>query len=423
MKTQTLSAIIQIYMIALIFTALSIFIQILPLGTSTYFEKSLFLDSTTFVYLTSAFFITYSIMQIPGGIFFDRYGIKIILPLFLCITSLGLIMYWFSFNNSMILYSRLLSGVGCSVAYISGIYIAAKYFPPQRLSLLMGVIEATSTLGSLAVTTPLAYMISTYGWSEVGIFISVFCLFLCIVAFVFVRRLDDVELIREISLSQSFKNAFMLLKNRSLLYIFSYSFCTWLVIMSFAGYWLKSYMETMHGYAAYEALWLVEIYWVSFLVASVVIGFFTRSDKSAKRALLVLSLFGFIAYALMFIPVLFMYSQIIIVVIFGGISASGVVVAFSIIPYYVKPEQCGAAVAINNTFVVLGGYLGQVLFAKMLKSFDINKYIKIINDPNINHGYYSALIIYVLFTFLGLIFAWMILNNKKVIANTILKQE
>ena len=71
----------------------------------------------------------------------------------------------------MILISRLIAGLGCSIAYISAIYVAARFFPPQRLSILIGLIEASSTLGTLVATRPLKYIISLYGWHVAGIII------------------------------------------------------------------------------------------------------------------------------------------------------------------------------------------------------------------------------------------------------------
>ena len=420
MKSQGTYIGLQLYIITLLFTALSIFLQILPLSTSEYFEQSLAINSSTFVYLTSAFFITYSVMQLPGGVFFDRYGIKIILPAFICITAFGIILYWFSYSGSMILISRLIAGLGCSIAYISAIYVAARFFPPQRLSILIGLIEASSTLGTLVATRPLKYIISLYGWHVAGIIISVFCLLLSLIAFICMRNLGNNVIVpnKSITLAKTFKNAFLLLKNKNLLYIFLYSFCTWLVIMSFAGYWLKDYMQNMHNYTEAKALWLVEIYWMSFLISSILIGAFIKQIETAKKALVALATLGFIAYVYMFTPVLFTYSHILMVLIAGGISATGVIIAFSMLPQYVKPEQCGSAVAMNNTFVVLGGYIGQILFATILKSFDINQYIKIIKDPMVDHQYYSALIIYVFFTFMGLVFAILIARNKPMVITT-----
>jgi MFS family permease len=79
---------LKIYIIAILFSSLSIFIQSIPITTADNFESALLLSHSKFVYLTSLFFIPYSIMQLPGGILFDKYGLKYILPSAIFITTL-----------------------------------------------------------------------------------------------------------------------------------------------------------------------------------------------------------------------------------------------------------------------------------------------------------------------------------------------
>src|SRR6185437_9192489 len=156
---------IKIFIVTIMFTALSLFLQVLPLSTAPYFEKTLFLHSSTFIYLTSVFFISYSIMQVPGGIFLDKYGIRKILPIFIGLTSIGVMLFWYSSNSYMILASRFIAGIGCSIGYIASIYVAAKFFSPRRLPMLIGIIEAASEIGTLSAANPLTYLIERFGWS------------------------------------------------------------------------------------------------------------------------------------------------------------------------------------------------------------------------------------------------------------------
>ena len=161
--------------------------------------------------------------------------------------------------------------------------------------------------------------------------------------------------------------------------------------MSFAGYWLKEYLVEMHHYSANKALSLVEVYWLSFFIASLIIGYIANNYAKAKLVVFVLAIVGFISYLFMSIPVLFNYIELFMVVTFAGISATGVIVAFSLVPRFAKPEFCGAAIALNNTFVVLGGYVGQLLFGIILKKIDLDKYLAgSLGQHGIESHYYSV---------------------------------
>jgi sugar phosphate permease len=181
--------------------------------------------------------------------------------------------------------------------------------------------------------------------------------------------------------------------------------------MSFAGYWLHDYLMVMHDYSNSYSLSMVETYWISFLITSFIIGYLTKSDKSAKINLLIVAGLGFLTFTTMAIPVLFNRLEILFVIIAAGISATGIIIAFSLVPRFVAVEFEGSAVAMNNTFVVLGGYCGQVSFGWMVSHFDITDYFDIIRDENIDPNRYSALFLYVIATALSFIIAILITRN------------
>lgn len=404
----------QLYCFALIYAALSIFLQVVPMETSKHFQIILNLDHNSFVNLASLFFITYSFMQIPGGVVFDRYGAKLVMPIGVGVACLGVGIYWYSTTIEMIVFSRLLSGIGCSVAYISGIYIASLYFPPRRLPLLIGLVEAGSTCGSLVAAKPLHYALEHWGWNNVGIAMIVFCLIL-FVAISYSVVVLNVNVIKKVVSHKTLRiQIFSLLTNRLLLCFFLYSFCTWLIIMSFAGYWLKYYLIDMHHCNELQALSLVEVYWGTFLVGTVLIGGFATTLQRNKSLILILAILGFGDFLIMTIPVLFTYNEIIVVVVFAGLSSVGVTLSFAIIPHYVTLDLKATALSINNTFVVLGGYSGQLLFGEAVKHVRLSGFFyKMLVQRGIETHYYVALFIYLTFSFIGLAFILLALLNIK----------
>ncbi len=406
---------VMLYVIAITFAALTIFLQVVPIETASYFQSKFVISSSKFVYLSSLFFIPYSFMQLPGGMLFDKYGLKYILPVCIGVTLIGTSIYWYATNAWLIGGGRIISGLGCSVAYISGIYAATKYFPSRRLPLLIGILEAFSTLGSIVAAKPLHWLIKTCGWNMAGVIIIGFCIGLSGLALIFTRHLtnEDPKASRQESFIGLMKQTISLLKNRNLLLIFFYSFCTWLIIMSFAGYWLKDYMIAVHHYNEQTALKLVEIYWTSFLITSLIVGYYIHDHHIAIKAILCLSLIGFVAYLSMAVPIIFSYITIIFIAVAGGVSGTGVIIAFALLPRFTPPAMNGTAVALNNTFVVLGGYFGQVLFGLILGKFNLDHYLQgIISKHGIEPHFYSAMLIYVVFATCSLVSAFLILTRN-----------
>ena len=100
----------KLYILAMLFASLAIFFQVLPITTSEHFEVKLGLSASNVVNLTSLYFITYAIMQIPSGILFDKYGLKFVLPVSLAIMTGGCILFWTSSNGFLLGLSRLIIG-------------------------------------------------------------------------------------------------------------------------------------------------------------------------------------------------------------------------------------------------------------------------------------------------------------------------
>ena len=127
----------------------------------------------------------------------------------------------------------------------------------------------------------------------------------------------------------------------------------------------------------------------------------SRSKQVIKKWILGLSILGFLAYAFMSIPVLFNEFGLFVFLICSGISVAGVSLGFSLISYIVNEQIVGTVVSINNMFVVLGGFCGQIVFGFMIK-LSINYDDKIAAN-NINMQYYTGLLLLTLCSLLALL--------------------
>ena len=263
---------------------------------------------------------------------------------------------------------------------------------------------------------PIKYLLSTLGWDAVSIIVISFCTFLLLMSIILVRNIKIVPKKQE-SIILAFKAALSLFRNKALLGVFLYSFTTWLVIMSFAGYWLKNYLIQVHEYTEIQALDLVQVYWASFMISSLLVSLTIKDLASAKIVACLLAGLGLLTYFIMAVPIVFSYNEVLMVVICGGISASGVIVAFSLLPQLAPPELSGSVVAVNNTFIVLGGFIGQVLFGYILDNIDISNLAKNYDFGSLETHYYSALLIYPVFTlfaFISIFYAVSISSKKTV---------
>jgi len=155
---------IQVFIVSLIFTMLSAFLQISPIVTSDFILEKLSIDSSLVLELTSLYFISYAILQVPVGFILDYKGFNWMLPVSIFIVLIGCILYWQVSNGWMLGVSRFTIGIGCSTAYIGTIFIAANYFEDRFLPFLIGMVEVSTSLGNYLANNVYLSILNKYGW-------------------------------------------------------------------------------------------------------------------------------------------------------------------------------------------------------------------------------------------------------------------
>lgn len=107
----------------------------------------------------------------------------------------------------------------------------------------------------------------------------------------------------------------------------------------------------------------------------------------------------------MAIPIIFSYWGILLVVIFSGISSAGIFSAFTLGISLVPKRFSGTMTATVNSFLVLGGYVGQVTFGSAVSSREFAHVFKIFtlrhNIHLVDVSYQAAINLYPIAAFIA----------------------
>ena len=386
---------IQILVVALLFAVVSAFLQVAPSVNVDFIIDKIEISESFFLRLVTLYFLSYAILQIPCGYILDSKGFEKIFPLSIFLVFIGGIIYWLSNSVFLIAFSRLIIGAGCSTAYIVSIFIATKYFNKTIIPLLISFAEIATGVGDYFAGNIYLSTIENLGWDITNIITILIIFSLFIYSLVLIRIiLTNKKHLPQGNLSpilfKDIKNSIKTMSKSPVnIAIFAYSFFTWGIIMTFAGFWAKSYYINMHDYTKEYALSLPEIYWISFLIAALIVGAYVKTINQSKKYILLLSIIGVLAYGIMITPILFSYSMLVLITILSGISASGVVLGFFMIQHLVSDTEKGLAISMNNLFIVLGGMVGQIIFSQAI-SFNFDKIYTL--QANINSFFYSGII-------------------------------
>lgn len=125
--------------------------------------------------LTSLYLLSFAAMQVPVGVFLDRYGPRRVVAALLCIAGLGALGFGLAGSLGELALGRALIGLGVSACLMGSMKAFTLWFPLSRLATLNGWMIAFGGLGGLAATSPLEALLGPLGWRAVFVGMAAGC--------------------------------------------------------------------------------------------------------------------------------------------------------------------------------------------------------------------------------------------------------
>ncbi len=122
------------------------------------------LSSSELGLLTSAYFLAFAAMQIPLGVFLDRYGPRRATAGLLLVAAAGVGTFALAEGFGSLALGRALIGAGVSACLMGSMKAYTMWFPLDRLATLNGWTIAAGALGAVAATAPMEFAVSLIGW-------------------------------------------------------------------------------------------------------------------------------------------------------------------------------------------------------------------------------------------------------------------
>jgi len=139
------------------------FLRVLPSAMTQELMQEYNIDAFGLGLLSSLFFVSYTPMQLPAGLLFDRFGPRVLMTvtMFLCALSLQL----FAITDNFLVASicRLFMGIGSAFAYVGTLLLASRWFPGRYYSFIVGLIQFMGSLGAIFGEGPISQLIHTLG--------------------------------------------------------------------------------------------------------------------------------------------------------------------------------------------------------------------------------------------------------------------
>lgn len=327
------------------------------------------IDTAILGSVVSLYYISYSGMQVPLGLLFDKYGPRALMTAAALVIAIGCILTMVS--HSIVLFSigRFIIGLGSACGFLGTLKIATLCFSDERLSLIAGLTTAIGTFGGIVGGAPLSFLTEFIGWRGSFIVLAVFGIFISMLAFFMLRFLPKPKKVRFKSVSHAFHDMVVGLRivmRKSYTWrVALFAFCMYTPLSAFADFWGVPFFKDSFGYDEIYAASLTGTVFLGVIAGGVFLGgmirVFGQHNSMIIGAMTAIVTFSLILFAPLSEPALYC------ILFLQGLAFAPECIAFSLI-YSVLPNgRGGIAVGFTNMVAMTSGVLLQPLIGWILE--------------------------------------------------------
>ena len=200
--------------------------------------------------LTSSYFLTFALFQLPLGILLDRYGPRRVNAGLLMLAGAGAALFGLSQSLGGLILARALIGLGVSGCLMASIKVFTLWFPLNRLATLNGWLLSCGGLGALSASKPAEELLRITDWHSV--FLLLAALTFAAAGAIFLIVPERAAQRAPQSLLESLRSLPMILRNENFWKLGLLVIAGQGVFMSLQSLWIAPWLKDVAGLARAE---------------------------------------------------------------------------------------------------------------------------------------------------------------------------
>lgn len=237
----------------------------------------------------SAFFFALFAVQVPVGMWFDRYGARRTVAALSLIAVAGA--FWIAAANDAfdLIAARAVVGVGCAASFMSVVFLCSRWFAPSQLASALSWVFAASNIGTLAAATPLAWVSATVGWRNGFLGLAAITVVVALAFYAIVRDQPPDRTAptgrreRPVEIAKGLLEVWMTPGLGSVLTMHFFAYATMLTVL---GIWGGPYLYDVYGLDAVQRGNVLLAMGVAQIVGILAYGPMDRLMRSRKKVVL-----------------------------------------------------------------------------------------------------------------------------------------
>lgn len=354
-KTDFSSYGIFIWILSILFFLYEFFLRVLPATLSLSIVQGLNINIGQFAIIGSAYYLTYSLMQIPVGILLDRFSIRVLVTIASCLCSFGALWFAFSQDFTSAFIARFMIGIGSSFGFVGLMVITLNWFPKKHFAFMLGCGQFLGAIGPLVAGVPIALLLNFFNgdWRLIFLWTAIFGIILTVMIALFFRgKQKDPDAIVFIDRTTSIiKQIKKVLNKRQIWWTMFYASLLYVSLPLLGAFWGTAFLESK-GFEKPTAALICSMIWIGLAVGCPFLG--KLSEKYKRRV----AFFALSAFAGLISSLLILFSSIENVYCLSflffliGFAGSGQSLSFAVIAENAPKKLKATALGMNNTAIM-----------------------------------------------------------------------
>jgi len=336
-----------------------------------YLLKEFNLTAAQLGQFSSYYFIINVALLFPAGMLLDRVSPYKIILISMITGILGTLVFSFANSFSMLIVSRIMIGLCGTCCFLGCIKIASRWFPPQRMALVTGLVVTMAMLGGIMAQVPFTLLTDHMGWRNALLVDAGIGVLITLLIVVFVRDYPPgSKAMIEKQASQLSNMSFFKLLGKVVANpqnIFSGLFISLvnLPVFIIGAMWGSMYFVQAHNLTRAQATFITSMLFFGLIIGSPLFGWISDYLKKRRLPMIVGAAASLaVMLVIMYIPHL-SFTMFLILFFVLGVLIGSQIIGYPLIAESNSMFLTGAATGLASIFI-LGMGMTQSLFGWLL---------------------------------------------------------
>lgn len=352
----------------MLFYCLNYFLRSSPSVIENDLLNAFHITATDFGLLAATYSVSYVFMQVPAGMIFDRFGVRLVLSFASIIATVGLCIFLFTTNVYIAGAGRFLIGLGCAFSYIGTLKLASVWLPVNRFATAAGCTTAVGMSFAIFSKKYLNHSITALDY-HAALMPAVFAgLVLSLVIFFFIRdHKHHPEKPAPTMEMSEITQALKIIARNPQMWLIGIIGCLLYLPASFLDTYDIQFWQTVYHITPNQAVNVSSLLFFGWIIGGPVIGAFSDRIKRRKSPLLISGMIAAILLGILFyLPDLVTLHFLYITSFTVGFCLGSHPLCFPLGKENNPLQISGTATAVTNMLIMTGGMILPPFVGKLL---------------------------------------------------------